>query len=319
MASPAPSANSSFSPALPGLQLAVYSTSLGEFKVCPRKYQLAIVEGWEPKGPRVDLEFGLLYHGALERYDHRRSEGLGHEEALQSCLGWLLRSTWNKALGRPWLSGDANKNRLTLVCTVVDYLDRFGLSDSLQTVILAGGKPAVELNFRFWSGLNTQTTAEPISFCGYLDRLVSLEGQYYVVDRKTTRKTLGPSYWSQFSPHNQFSLYILAAQVTFQLPAKSLIVDAAQIAVNFTRFERGIVQRDDSQLAEWHKDAGWQIRHMEQCAREEYWPQNDQSCDRYGGGPFRGVCAKSVASRELWLSEGFKKRVWDPLQKRGDV
>ena len=141
------SANTSFSRLLPGLQLAVDSTSLDEFKTCPRKYYYSIVLGYEPLATSFHLTFGLLYHGALERYDHKKSEGLSHDDAVDFAIDWLLRSTWNTELSRPWTSGDANKNRYTLLRTVVDYLDKFGREDVLETIQLANGKPAVELSF----------------------------------------------------------------------------------------------------------------------------------------------------------------------------
>jgi hypothetical protein len=55
------------------LQFAWDSTSLGYLKECPRKYFYTIVEGWRGKGQSVHLEFGGLYHKALEEYDKLRA------------------------------------------------------------------------------------------------------------------------------------------------------------------------------------------------------------------------------------------------------
>jgi len=35
-----------------------------------------------------------------------------------------------------------------------------------------------------------------------------------------------------------------------------------------------------------------------------------------GGCPFRGVCSKDPASREIFLKQDFTRRVWDPLVPR---
>jgi hypothetical protein len=72
------------SPFVPGthLQYAWDSTSLGYLKECPRKYYYTIVEGWRGKGSSVHLEFGGLYHSALEGYDKMRATGESHENAL---------------------------------------------------------------------------------------------------------------------------------------------------------------------------------------------------------------------------------------------
>lgn len=310
--------NTSFSPLQPGLQIAVDSTSLSAFKTCPRLYQLSIIEGYEPKQTSFHLLFGLLYHGALERYDHQKFKGASHDDAVDFALDWVLRSSWNKDLQRPWVSGDSNKNRYTLLRTVVDYLDKFGRDDVLETVALANGKPAVELSFSFFSG-RTAETGEQIMFCGHLDRLAKMNGQVYVSDRKTTSHTISSRWFDQFTPHNQFSLYVLAAQIIYPEKAKGLVVDGAQVAVGFSRFERALVTRDQAQLQEWHRDTMLQLELMESYAKLGYWPQNDSSCDKYGGCKFRGICSKSPSSRKQWLESDFARRVWDPLQRRGDI
>ena len=310
--------NTSFSKDIVGLQLALDSTSLGAFKKCPRYYYYTILCGYEPKKLSHHLFFGLVYHGALERYDHGRSAGLPHDDCVDAAVKWLLEQTWSEATKRPWDSGDANKNRFTLLRTVVDYLDRFGENDSLETLQLDNGKPAVELSFTFFSGHHAGN-GEPIHFCGHFDRVASMSGSDYIVDRKTTAGTISPSWFAQFNPHNQFSLYALAGRVVFKFPVQGVIVDGAQIAVGFSRFERAISPRTDAQLEEWHADAIWTMQEMERCARVGHWPMNDTSCDKYGGCAFRGICSKPPGARQLWLDSEFTRRVWDPLQRRGDV
>ncbi len=304
---------------LPGLQVAVDSTSLGEFKVCPRKYYYSIILGWEPKATSVHLTFGLHMHGGVERYHHARSAGKDHEEAILDALHWVLRETWDKALKRPWISGDSYKNRLTLVRTLVWYFDQYGAEDSLATVQLANGKPAVELSFSFDSRYSYSVTGEQIIFCGHLDRLATMNDLAYIPDVKTTKSELSPYFWQQFNPSNQFGMYMLAGQVAFSVPVKGIIVDGAQVLVNSSRFARNIIQFDKSKVQEWYVDAGHYLHSMEECARNEYWPMNDKSCQQYGGCPFLSICARPPGAREQWLQAEFKKRTWDPLKRRGDI
>ena len=65
----------------------------------------------------------------------------------------------------PYIAG----NRLTLLRSVVWYLDQFE-HDSLETVILQDGKPAVELSFRFLTNYQAPT-GEPFLLCGHFDRV----------------------------------------------------------------------------------------------------------------------------------------------------
>lgn len=310
--------NTSFSLALPGLQLAVDSTSLGEFKLCPRKYFYTIICGWQPRSESVHLTFGILYHSTLEHYDNAKAQGNSHQDALDSSVDFALRATWNKALKRPWVSDGKNKNRYTLLRSVIWYLDKFGESDSLETLII-GGKPAVELSFRFDLGVEASSTGESFAACGHLDRMVRFNDSAYILDRKTTEHTIDTSFFLKFSPDNQMSMYDLAGQVAFQTPVEGIIIDGVQVAVTFSRYQRGIVPRTQEGRTEWLSGAAKWLAEMEKCAIESDWPMNDKNCHHFGGCPFRPVCSRPPSAREQWLKTDYSKRIWDPLQRRGDI
>ena len=307
-----PLPNSSFSTYLPTLQITIDSTSLGEYKTCPRKYYYRLVEGWVPRQPSVHLRFGILLHKGRELYEHQRANGADHQAALRAALRYVLVETWDKETDRPWWSDHKTKNRLTLVRTLVWYLDQFGLNDPLETVILANGKPAVELTFQFNSPYQSRVTGETFAFCGHLDRLVMLNGETYVCDIKTTGSTLGLSYFAQYSPDNQFSLYTLAGRVVFNTPVAGVIVDACQIAVGFSRFERQPVHRTEAQVNEWLADTGLWLVMLEQSAIENHWPMNDRSCHHFGGCPYRPVCSRPPSARQKWLETDYVRSAWDP-------
>lgn len=335
-------ASGSFSATVPFLQTAWDSVSLGTYKDCPRKYQYLIVEGWTSRHMAMDLRFGILYHRALEVYDHKRADGDDHETALRACLWDLAQGCidevpcateqdedgrwvhsrfdwWDPNSGLSEAKAKLNPKTLpALFRTVVWKLDRFE-DDPIHTVILSNGKPAVELSFRFELG-TFDISGEPIMYSGHLDRLGEYSGEHYVVDSKTTKTTLGFGYFDKYSPDNQMSGYIFGGQVTLQKPVKGAIIDAAQIAKGFTRFERGFVTRTPGQLDEWRQDALYWIGQAEQNAIAQYWPMNDKSCDKYGGCPLRDICSKDPKVRGSYLNSlGMVKRPWDPLAVRGDI
>lgn len=309
--------NSAFSTQNPSLQFAWDSTSLSAFKTCPRLYYYSIVKGYAPKTRSFHLTFGIWYHEALETYDHARARGESHERAVLAAVHRTLVSSWERELNRPWLSLDPNKNRLTLVRTIVWYLDQFA-TDPIETVILANGTPAVELSFRYPFPL-TLSTGDGVLFCGHLDRVGTISGQAWIIDRKTTKHAIDDRYFQQYSPDNQMSAYSLAGRIVYNIPVQGVIVDAAQVMVTFSRFKRGFAHRTDSQLEEWTRDTVGYIKHADQCAQENYWPMNDKACFNYGGCPFRPVCSRAPEVRELFLEADYTKRVWDPLQVRGDI
>jgi hypothetical protein len=307
--------NTSFSTQLPTLQIAWDSTSLGTFKECPRKYQLSIKDSFVPRLESVHLTFGLYYHAALEQYDHSKAQGADHDTAVRTAVRRALTDTWRG--DRPWNSDDKHKNRYTLVRTIIWYLEHFK-DDVAKTIVLANGKPAVELSFRF--ELNQKApTNETYLLCGHLDRLALINDEPFIIDRKTSKNSIENGYFDKFNPDNQMSTYDLAGKVVFGLDAKGIIVDAAQVLITGSRFRRGFTHRTPEQRNEWLLDLGWWLDYAAKCAQNNHWPMNDKSCGNYGGCPYRGICNKSPLVQQQWLDSGFHKRTWDPLQVRGDI
>lgn len=303
------------------IQFAWDSTSLGLYKECPRKYFYTIIRGFKPKGESVHLTFGIHYHSALEHYDKQRALGADHEEALRSSLRKVMTDAWDTATGAPWESDHALKHRNNLIRSVVWYLEEFK-DDKAKTIILANGQPAVELSFRF------QVDSDLV-LCGHLDRLVEWMDGVYVMDRKTSTTTLSSYYFDQYEPDNQMSLYTLAGRFVYNTPVRGVIIDAAQIAVGFTRFDRGLTYRSESLLEEWLDATRSFVFDAAEMADEYHnrlnssdpfperaFPQNDKSCHKYGGCPFCKICSRSPEVREAFLQTDFEVKPWNPLEVR---
>lgn len=310
------------SPFLPGtsIQFAWDSTSLGWLKECPRKYQLSMLGGYRLKGESVHLSFGRWYHSGLELYDRLRAEGKGHDEAQTEMVGQAAEWTWDRETGRAWTTDNTYKTRETLIRSLIWYTEHFK-EDPAQTVILDNGKPAVELSFKLTLDQGPTTgTGTPDQqlyiLCGHMDRVVTYQEGTYICDRKTSSTTITSSYFDQYDPDNQMSLYTFAGRIIYNLPIKGIIIDAAQVAVGFTRFSRGFTHRTESQLEEWLQDTYHWFAQAERFATEGYWPMNDKSCHKYGGCPFRQVCSKSPEVRQHFLDSNFVKAEWNPLVPR---
>lgn len=324
------------SPFLSGtnIQFAWDSTSLGWLKECPRKYYLSMIEQWRTKSDSVHLDFGIWYHKGLELYDRLRAEGRSHDEAVETMVGEAMSWTWltgsegpsptEAGPGKPWSPDHPSKTRETLIRSLIWYTEHFK-EDPAKTIVLENGKPAVELSFKIELDKapqyqfylpKTESPTQPYILCGHMDRVVNyLDGQY-VCDRKTSGTTIASSYFDQYNPDNQMSLYTLAGRIIYNLPIKGIIIDAAQIAVGFTRFSRGFTHRTEAQLEEWLQDTYHWFDLAEGFARANYWPMNDKSCHKYGGCPFRKVCSKSPEVRAQFLQTDFYKKPWNPLVPR---
>lgn len=294
------------SPFVEGRQRFWDSTSIGWLLTCPRKYQLTMLLGYRTKAESVHLRFGSLYHSSLESYDKLRASHMDHESALIEVVTELMRATWDD--DKPWESGHNSKTRETLVRSVIWYLEQFK-DDPTKTIILSDGRPAVELTFQMPFDDN-------YSLCGHLDRVVDFVDGRYVTDRKTTTSTISSNYFDQFVPDTQMSLYTIAAEVVFSTPVRGIIIDAAQIAVGFTRFARGFTARTKTQLNEWLDNIRHWFEMAERFHDKGFWPMNDKSCHQYGGCPFRKVCSKSPEVREIFLNSDYVQHPWNPLDRR---
>jgi hypothetical protein len=289
------------------LQYAWDSTSFGWLKECPRKYYYMQIEGWDSPIHALELQFGIWYGQALEHYDHYRISW-AHEEALRMVVDEFMTKTWGWA---GWDPPNTNRNRETLIRSIIWYLEEFRL-DPFETYILENGKPAVELSFRFELPYGPQE-GQPYLLCGHLDRVVNFSGGLYVTDRKTTKSTISSDWFSRFDLDNQMSLYTIAANVVFHAPVKGVVIDGAQIAVGFTRYARGLTYRTPAQTDEWLADTKLYLRQAEAYAKANYWPMNEKSCFLC---IFKRVCSKDPAVRQTMLESDFVKRKWNPLAVR---
>lgn len=159
----------------------------------------------------------------------------------------------------------------------------------------------------------------------HFDRLVNFSGGTYVQDRKSTSHSIGSYYFQQYDLDNQMSLYTLASKATYKVPVQGVMIDAAQIAVSFSAFQRGFTYRTNDQLEEWLRDTKSVIYKIWEHQKEGYFPMNDTSCSKYQklngemigtGCPFRGVCSKDPRVRQQYLESNFHKNPWNPLEAR---
>jgi len=294
-----------------GVQIAWDSTSIGYAQKCMRYYYYKMVRGLQPKSTSIHLVFGGLYASALEHFYLYRAEGATLDEALRRVVKETMIDSWDTEKNCPVPFDHVAKTRPNLIRTIVWYIDQFGEESEhgLRTHHLQSGKPAVELSF-------TIEASEEYYFCGHLDRVVSMADRLYVADQKTTGGTVGTYFFNQFSPNTQMSLYSWAGKHVLRSPVSGVIIDAAQIAVNFTRFERGITTRSRDQLQEWHTETvEFLHRTNEQVAAGKF-PMNQASCGNYGGCEFRGVCSRSPSVRENYIRGDFTTHNWDPLKAR---
>lgn len=298
--------NSSFDAS--GTQFAWDATSLDLWFTCPRKYYYRIIENWQPMTPSVHLLFGGVYASALERFHKLRAEGMSFDDAEAEVVHLALHLSW--ADGAPMEFLDNAKTRDNLIRTIIWYLEQFR-DDVLVTYIASDGKPAVEFSFSL-------PVEDGIILTGHIDRLVTYGDDIYVTDNKTTGSTITPRFFRQFDSSLQMSQYTFAGKIIYSLPVSGVIIDAAQIAVGFSRFERGFTFRTEPMLEEWLDNIQYTITQAREATLKQRFPMNLTSCSKYAGCEFEPICTKDPRVRGNFLKADFtqERPRWDPLKRR---
>lgn len=311
-----------FSKSLPSHQIAWDHTSLSILKECPRKYQLAIIEGWRPKTTAAPLAFGSLMHAVLEEYDRlqHRSPDASRDTLMSRTVRYALEITTlrneDDTIKAFFSTTDSKRSRYNLVRAIVWYIDKFH-DERLCTASLPNGSPALELSFRISLPFTTPD-GTPYIYCGHIDKIGELSENLFVVERKHTTTTLSSYYFDRFSPSNQVTGYIFAANVMMQRPVNGALVDAMQIAEGFSRVLRAPITRTQEQVNEWLLNLGYWLRQARHYSEQDYFPMNEESCHKFSGCQFRGICRLAPGARQVFLQSNFNKEPWDPLKTRGE-
>ena len=289
-----------------GVQFAWDATSITTAQTCLRLYYYKIICGWEPKGKSVHLIFGGIYADCLEAFYKHRADGDSIDEAQRKIVLQALTDSYGQEFD------SSQKTRFTLVRSLVWYIEEFGdeTDSHIKTLIKSNGRPAVEESF-------TLEVDSDLVLCGHLDRVVEIGDDKFVMDQKTTGQTIGPYYLDGFKLDNQFNLYPWAGRIIFDTPIRGMLIDAAQIAVNFTRFERAFIPKTQAQLDEWFESARYTIDSARNATALDKFPMNLTACGNYGGCDFKNICMRNPTIRKNYLAGDFTLSLgWDPINPR---
>jgi RecB family exonuclease len=299
------------SPFLPdsNVQYAWDATSIELYKRCPQLYKYKMIDGWTTKEESVHLRWGAEMHLCFKEYEVFKAGGHDHDDIVFQVVKNLLDRT------KDWDPDHKHKNKFFLIRSVIKYMDKYR-EDPAKTIILANGKPAVEVSFMFELD-HGPTEGKRYVLCGHLDRVVDFNGEIFFMDYKSTTTTPTEWYWNQFHPNNQMTLYTLACKIIFQTKIKGGIIESAQILMEDARFTRGTTYRTEEELEEWLQDLEHWLERAKDSAERNDWPKNDTACEKYGGCKFREICNKSPSVRQRFLTSSFvKEEPWNPLVPR---
>lgn len=287
------------------------ATRLRSLMLCRRRFQLEQVMQLRSisRGFNIDPEWGTAWHEVTRAYDTARLSV--PQDALRLATQRAL------ALTAQWQTNDITtaKNRATLVRSIVWYDDQFGVDNPLKPLVFESGLPAMELAFHF--PLFPDQPEGP-QLCGNLDGVVEFGGEIWVLERKSTGSALSGFYWAKYDPNIQVDTYCLAAGLLWpEWRVQGTLVEACQVGVTFSRFERRQFRRTQARRAETLEaiqtavsDFSFDLEHA-----DDPFKPNFASCMADGGCPYRAYCQTDPSLRPWLLKTQFvpRENPWNPL------
>lgn len=311
-----------FSTQIPGLQLAWDATSLALFAECPTKYKYAMIDGWRGRGTAPPLEFGRSWHRGLETRDRELAKGASRDEALISAIQDVTGQNdsdgpADETERKGFTPGDDDRRTFfTLVRSLVWY-DHHYSPDPAQLYWVDPSTPAIELSFQFDTKIKA-SNGEAFSWCGHIDKVVTFAENLYIMEYKHTVSALGSYYFERYKPNIQVEGYYFGASVVLpEIPA-GVIVDATEVKITFTKFQRHIVPLSAEHREEFHSELVHWMKLAEEFATSGHYPMNKTACtSKFGNCPYKAVCSKNRSVRPEYLRADYKQLRWDPLKVRG--
>lgn len=288
------------------------ATILSAFAACPRKAMLEYILHWKPRGQSVHLHAGASFAAGLEaaRLSFFR-DGEDQDTAIGRGVAALLA-----AYGDFECPEDSAKSATRMAGALEYYLSVAWplTSDAAKPATLPSGKLGVEFSFVTPLPINNPETGEPLLYSGRSDMFVNYAGGLWIEDDKTTSQ-LGASWGKQWDLRRQFTGYVWGAREA-GFTVQGVLVRGVSILKTKYDHAQSLTYRAPWQVDLWLRQTLRDIQRMIQCweAGEWDWDLNE-SCNAYGGCPFRGnVCISEDPAS--WLEMYFERREWDPILRK---
>lgn len=217
-----------------------------------------------------------------------------------------------------YIPNHKTKNRITLLRLVSWYClsQPTDYDAGLRAYVFPDGTPAIELSFVLptpWSS----PYGEPYLLAGHLDKIASFgETEKFIVDNKTTTKSLTNQYFQTYSPNHQFDTYDMVGSLLFpDLDLQGIYVEAASISAKGAEFGLRKFTKTEEQRQEHLENIGYWIKQAEAMAENDYFPMNKRNCFLC---PLKTICSKPASERDHALREAGLTQgpVWNPTETR---
>ena len=280
-----------------GRQLIFDASTLEDASKCLWYYKARNLDRWTSRVRPISAQWGTMLHSCLETYDQNLK--FGHADAVDASIDQALK--FGPELRE---SFDNTRTSRTLVRAVSYYTDLYR-EDPYVTARHPDGTACIEVRFEF------PIPNRPYRISGLIDRLAYERNNLFIVDRKTTSKTLNAQWWKQFLPGIQIPTYLLATYWLGFKP-KGAMIEGCQTMVNGCRWQRQTFEPTYDHLMEWQVDMVALIDEIDHAHQTGHWPRRRTSCELHGGCTMRDVCNTAPGQRHRPLNERFHQVPYIP-------
>lgn len=300
---------------LPVIDRPLDNTAMTVFMTCPREYFFSMILHRRSKGVSIPLHFGATWHKILEM--HYRSGG---DKTLALMAGEVA-----------WAGHDATGDYRTLDRAFLDY-ERYVKEHGLpEDEARAGKGKTVGVGADALVELSTNAQGDELlhPWAGKMDRIIDLNGSYYIEDHKTTSR-FDKNYFRQFELSNQMMGYTyLGRQLFPSLNIVGVRINLLHVLTEKSAFHRQLFTFNPSQIQEWAQNnnqwmrrLAWEYDQLQQHGVANGVPvaafpghYGDNGCSRkFGMCGYHPVCSSSPRARQHVLESDYDILPWNPLE-----
>lgn len=285
---------------LPVIQRPIDNTALAMFMTCPQKYDYAMNQHRRRTSDRraPALAYGTAWHKMLET--HYKTNGDQDQVYIALLTSWEDHGKHDdiRTQDRCWAE-------------YLNYIEKWGnpLDEEAQTVGHGTETALVEISANVtWDG-----ALHP--YAGKIDRIIELNGQYYVEDHKTTTR-MGDYYFVQFELKNQMMGYHHMARLLIpEITIAGVRINAHCVRKKDSEFRRKILSFAPALLDDWAENYNEWILDIERCHERGVFRRNFDACDgKYRQCEYADVCGMLPELRQRLLESEYEVAPWNPLE-----
>lgn len=305
----------------------INSSSLSIIQECLRKAKYYLLDGWKSENESPATLFGSAIHKALEVYYSGAPEerilprledlepiAFGHAPKTDGLIERSIAAFVEKAQALKDLPDTDKRSLINGTWILHEYFKAF-INDPYITHVDDDG-PFVERTFDHVIHEDQDCTIILFGTIDFAWRHIQT-GEVVCGDHKTASflNFGGASYFDRDKPNHQYTGYVMGAKKVFGIPSDNFIVNVLEVkakpktkgakGVSFPRQPTKRTEEDFAELKEVLLDS---VQRYMMAETKNSWPMGPvDACNKYGGCPYKQVCASPNSLRETILRNKFIK------------